>query len=261
MRKIGFETLSLIGASLLAACGGSGGVTAITQDSIIGVNANTGANPALVTLVETTAVADADTGLRANFPNYTFASDGGFENGVAIENGNTIGVLTTLSNTAGTDLRVFDGAYDPGKGVVGIYYGIAGVTPVSALPQSGTAVWTGRGFADLVTATGTSDLGSGAATMTAHFDGAISAEITGLAGVVDRVNMPDLTIAGHRFSGTVVQTTLSGGTVNAVGANAAGDIAGVFSGAQNTSGVPDEVGGLFTLTGDDATLIGGFVAD
>lgn len=250
---------------LMGACGGggtgTGGVMGASASSLIGVNAETGADPTAVALIQTTGTADTQDGLTAKFGGYTFASDSGFENGAAVENGNTIGILTELDLPTDTDIRLFDGAYDPGNGVVGIYYGIAGTAPGAALPGSGTATWTGSGFANLVSGSGTSNLGTGSATVTADFAGTLSAQISGLTGEVDGVSLSGLTIAGDRFSGSTVQTSKSGNTVNAVGANATGSVAGIFSGAQDGAGVPDEVGGLFALTGDDATLIGGFVAD
>jgi hypothetical protein len=75
------------------------------------------------------------------------------------------------------------------------------------------------------------------------------------------VTLSGLSISGDRFSGTAVQSLKGGAATNVVGANGAGRVDGIFAGGPDAGGAPDEVGGLFTLTGDDATLIGGFLAD
>ena len=248
-------------AVLLSACGGGGGgVMGASSSSLIGVNANTGADPQVVTLIETTGTEDND-GLSADFDGYVFDADSGFENGSAVENGNTIGLLKEINLPTQTDLRLFDGAYDDGSSVIAIYYGISGVAPSEALPNSGNATWTGSGFAERVSGSGTDDFGIGSATVTATFPGSLSATITGLSGDVDEIRLPSLTIAGDRFSGTTVNTLDGWSTVNVVGGSATGAVDGIFAGTQTAIGIPDEVGGLFSLTGDDATLIGGFVAD
>lgn len=214
-----------------------------------------------VSLLQTTGTADAKNGLRANFDGYIFDAEQGFENGFAVEDGNTIGLLTEIDLPIETDLLLFDGAYDAGSGVVGIYYGISGSQPPNRMPSSGTANWTGNGFAKLISGTGTIDFGVGSSSVTANFAGTLSVEISELVGSVDFIDITNLTISDYRFSGTNVQTFKSGELLEVVGPNATADVDGVFSGLQNSIGVPDEVGGLFNLTGDGATLVGGFVAD
>lgn len=267
MRKLSVSALWVTSVStLLSACGGGsdGGVMGASSASLIGVNANTGANPQVVTLIETTGTETIGTeqnGLSADFDGYAFDADSGFENGAAVEDGNSIGLLTEIDLPTQTDLRLFDGAYDDGTGVIAIYYGISGVELTGDLPSSGSATWTGDGFAELVTGSGTTDFGVGAATVTATFPGTLSATLVGLSGQIDGVTLDSLSITGDRFSGSSVVTSNGGLAVNIVGANAVGNADGIFSGTQTATGVPDEVGGLFTLTGDDATLIGGFVAE
>ena len=249
--------------TFLGACGGGsgGGVMRVTSENLIGVNAETGANPRVITLVETTGNVHSQNGLSADFDGYTFESDRGFENGFAIENGSSVGLLAEIDLPTQTDLTLFDGAYDDGSGVIAIYYGLSGVETSQALPASGSASWTGSGFAELISSTGTTELGVGSATVNATFPGTMSATLTGLTGEVDSVTLSNLSITGDRFSGTSVQTSKSGSSVNVVGSNATGAVNGIFSGAQTSGGIPDEVGGLFSLTGTDATLVGGFVAD
>lgn len=251
-------------ALTLCACGGGGdgsGVMGVSSGGLIGVNAETGTNPRNAVLVQTTAMLDDQSGLSADFGGYTFNADSGFENGAAVENGNTIGLLSELDVGSPTDLILFDGAYDDGNGVAAIYYGIAGAEPTDTLPSSGSATWNGQGFADLIGTSSTTDLGTGSVTVRATFPGALSAEISGLTGPTDAISLTNMTIDGDRFEGATVTTLSSGSTVNVVGGSATGDVEGIFSGSQNDAGIPDEVGAIFTLTGDDATLIGGFVAD
>lgn len=255
------------GVLMLSACGGggggegTGGVMGVTAANFIGVNAETGANPRNVTLIQTTAALNAKAGLSADFDGYTFEADSGFENGTAVENGNTVGLLSDIDTGISTDLILFDGAYDDGSGVTAIYYGITGAAPTDDLRTSGSATWTGRGFADIVGTSGTTDLGVGTATVTATFPGTVSAEIAGFSGPVDTVMLSKMNISGDRFVGSSVATSDAGSPVNVVGSAATGNVEGIFSGSQDAAGTPDEIGGIFTLTGSDATLIGGFVAD
>lgn len=253
-----------VALTLLSACGGGSGgagVMRVTSESLIGVNAETRANPRVITLIETTGSVDAQSGLSADFGGYDFESDSGFENGFAVENGSSVGLLAEIELPTQTDMTLFDGAYDNGSGVIAIYYGLSGVETPQALPTSGSASWTGSGFAELISGTGTTELGVGTATVSATFPGTMSATLTGLTGDVDSVTLSNLSITGDRFSGTSVQTSKAGSSVNVVGSNATGAVDGIFSGAQTSGGIPDEVGGLFSLAGDDATLIGGFLAN
>jgi len=248
----------------LANCGGGGNsVTSAAPSTLVGVASLTGSDAQVQNLVTIAGERDGNA-LSLNFDGYDFEASEGFEaNGLGIVRAaedTPPGFLTAVSLPTVTDLTLFDGFYvSEGEGT-SIFYGLSGTKPSQSLPSNGSGSWNGSGFIQIVDATGTNNRLLGNAVVTAASGGLLSAEITNLGGDLDTVNLDDMSVSGDRFSGNTITTTKDGGTVDVVGGNPMGAVSGIFSGA-TVNGAPDEVGGLFTLTGNTATLVGGFVAD
>ena len=170
-------------------------------------------------------------------------------------------VLIPDSRFNDTDLKLFTGDFiEDGERTI-IFVGLVGSE--AAGPPSGSATWTGEGFANIFNEDLTTDVVTGTALVTANAAGEIHAELNALSGdtdLIDRIRFDDVGVSGTSFRSTSITTEKDGSTIDVVGPNSVGEVAGIFSGATLDS-APDEVGGLFTLTGDNATLVGGFVAD
>lgn len=205
--------------------------------------------------------------------------------------------LQTFSGSAGYDaagtmfgdvgrlaiLTPDHGTYDTAKmysGAVantstGLFYsvlqGVYGAeSTASAISNTGTAVYTGdaigRVYSEGVTNPSTY-LTNGVSTLNVDFAGGTADLVmdsfrysTSYRGF-DKVNVNGMAISGNRFEGGTVQLLSNGVAVDAMGANTETAATGVFLGAVNGAGVPDEVGGQVYMRGADHAYVGTFIAD
>lgn len=241
----------------LSACGGSDS-TSFTTEPLVGLASLTDTNSKLQTLT----ILDAEqrgSALTIDFDGYDYVASDGFDGGRAVEDGAAVGLLIREDLPTDADISLFAGSYNDGSENVSVFYGLLGDEPAD-VPLSGSGSWSGTGFSQIITDAGTEDLGLGVVSVNAVFGGTVSADITSLGGTIDEINLTGLTITDGQFGGTSIETRKNGSLIDVAGPGAIGDAQGFFSG-DTVGGIPDEVGGLFTLTGPDATVVGGFVAD
>ena len=174
--------------------------------------------------------------------------------------------LATFGAQAGiTDVYMFTramdatGAPDWGMGVYG------NRTPSSAIANTGTATYSGTGRIFEVDAIGPLDLVDATSSATADFGAAtvdVSLSSTGgaIAGV-DQVTFTGLAIKDSYFTGNGAQVLAGGSVVGALGKITRKNMRGRFFGPADGAGIPDEIGGVFYIQGDTATIAGAFTGD
>jgi len=253
---------------VLAACGGSGsGSDAIQRPVTPPPGSNTIYLPVSDTSNATSALAGAilaDSGRTATLTTGTLlhASQSFSATGVA---GNRS--LTTAGNfaapTENYDFLDIVGLSGDADIVIGT------VTSSSDMPLSGSARYAGR-FDGVALIDGTiapqqmndwaseiaADFISTGGTLTATFAG------DGVAAV-DRIEISNIAISGSSFSGGDLSATRTvGGVPQAVtifGEDA--DLVGSFFGADVSANIPDELGGVVSVSGESSEFFGIFIAE
>ena len=149
-------------------------------------------------------------------------------------------------------------------------YGV--VTVADDMPSTGSAVFNGEAQARYFNTTRNFDLGERASKVTANFaDGTVDVEMdsftitkreTKVTANVDfnRVNISRMRMFGNQFSGGKITTEHNCAEVAIIENYTQQSAIGRFFGLTN-DGVPDEVGGIGYLKGDDGTLTTIFIAD
>ena len=149
-------------------------------------------------------------------------------------------------------------------------YGI--VTQEADMPTTGTAVYNGEAQASYSNTTSTFDMGGGTSQVSADFaSGTVNVSAnnftvtnrdTSVAANVgfNGIKITGMKVFGNQFSGGQITTERNGVNVNIINNSTQQSAIGRFFGL-NTSGTPDEVGGIGYLKGSDGTLTTIFLAD
>lgn len=193
------------------------------------------------------------------------------------------GLLTDGTSTLiSTPAQGFTGNYDFVRAYSHSYFvsdvpyvatGIYGVvTTASDMPSTGSATFSGEAQASYFNSTTNFDLSKGKSQITANFaDGNVSVTMddftitnrdTGVSSNIgfNGVKIEGMRILGNEFAGGTITTERNGASVDVITEGTQQNAIGRFFGLTNT-GLPDEVGGIGYLKGNDGTLTTIFLAD
>ena len=193
------------------------------------------------------------------------------------------GLLTDGTSTnVSTPAQGFTGNYDYARAYSHSYfvnivpyvateiYGV--VTVAEDMPSTGSAVFNGEAQARYFNTTRNFGLGERTSEVTANFaDGTVDVEMdsftitnreTKVTANVDfnSVNISRMPVFGNQFSGGKIMTAHNSAEVAIIENDTRQSAIGRFFGLTN-DGVPDEVGGIGHLKGDEVTLTTIFIAD
>ena len=248
-------------AAIVSGCGGAGGPGGpllAGDQGLLGVNARTDGGMAAIVLIATDGEETTDNALTVSDGSYSFVAADGFVGGEASETAGT-GILTEIDLPGTYETRLFDGFYDTGTDAFGVFYGILGPDTATA-PLSGVATFNGDAVAQVDSGGVRSDLGTGAALVTADYAARrVDAVLGGFTGVIDTVNLTGMDISGNRFGGGAISFEKAGLPTDPTGAGTVDSTSGIFAGS--VLGNPAEVAGLFHATGGSGTVAGAFVAE
>ncbi len=249
--------------------------TASTTSTLGGVVLKLRTIPTATTLSTSSGTLNHETGATTiNDGTYTLVDPNGYTaNGLL-----TDGTSTLVSTPA----QGFKGNYDYVRAYSHSYFvstvpyvatGLYGVVTREAdMPTTGTAVFNGEAQASYFDTTSNFDLGEGTSKVTANFaDGSVDVEMDSFT-ITNRdtkasadigfngVKISDMRVFGNQFSGGTITTERNSAEVQIITKSTQQNAIGRFFGL-TTSGVPDEVGGIGYLKGDDGTLTTIFIAD
>lgn len=173
---------------------------------------------------------------------------------------------TNVNQTGYQYTRVYDATY----GSSAMATVVAGNATLSAhMPSSGTATYTGRAAATVISGTDAYSMENGTTTVNANFGTSgratvtmngftVSGTPTSPAAPVNTIVISNASISSGRITGGTITTRLNNTDVNLTGSNTVQQTSGAFFGYSGNA--PAEVGGVFSSEGDNGSVQGVFIA-
>jgi hypothetical protein len=202
----------------------------------------------------------------------TMTDNDGF-NGSGVATDGTV-TFSDLGTTGSYDYVILVSENYADNGVSYDATGVVGIrTEVAQMPLSSTASYSGETEATLIMGAQGYDLRNGSSQINVNFNTSrLDVDLSGFTATnifsqtvttapVDQIKGTGLVINGNGFSGGTFTTLKNGSVVNVTGSNTSTLSGGAFLGYDVTNSMPDEIGGVVLMKGQDGTLSAWYVAD